>query len=74
MTELLERALEAVRRMPAAEQDAIARAMLSLADRGEPYDIDPDELQDVMEALAEVERGHIATEEEVEAAFRRFRP
>ena len=73
MTELLERALAAVRRMPDTEQDAIARAMLNLTEPGEPANLDPDELQDVLEALAEVERGDIATAEDVEAAFRAFR-
>ena len=74
MTELLERALEAVRQKPAAEQDAIADAMLGLVklSEDEPADVDPDEAQDVIEALAEVERGDVATPEEVAAAWRSF--
>lgn len=35
-------------------------------------EIDPDHLQDVLEALAEVERDQFATDEEVAAAFRSF--
>jgi hypothetical protein len=54
MTKLLDRALEAVRRLPADTQDEIARAMLTLAgDEGEPEAIDPAHLPDVLESLAQ---------------------
>jgi hypothetical protein len=73
MTKLLERALEAVRRLPPDSQDEIARAMLSLAgDEGEPEPIDPAHLSDVLESLAQAKRRQFATDAEVEAAFRRF--
>ena len=75
MTKLLEKALEAVRRLPADSQDEIARAMLSLAgDEIEPEEIDPTHLADVLEGLAQAKRREFATEAEVEAAFRRFDP
>lgn len=72
MTKLLEKALEAVRQLPADSQDEIARAMLNLASEGEPEDIDPTHLADVLEGLAQARRREFATEAEVEAAFRRF--
>lgn len=73
MTKLLERALEAVRKLPAASQDEIARAMLNLAGNdGEPEVIDPEQLSAVMEGLAQARRREFATDEEVEAALRRF--
>jgi hypothetical protein len=73
MTKLLERALEAVRRLPPDSQDEIARAMLSLAgNEGEPEPIDPEHLPDVLESLAQAKRRQFATDAEVEAAFRRF--
>ena len=73
MTKLLERALEAVRRLPADSQDEIARAMLELAgEGGEPEDIDPTHLQDVLQSLAQARRREFASDTEVEAAFRRF--
>ena len=73
LTKLLERALEAVRRLPADTQDEIARAMLALAgDEGEPEPIDPAHLPDVLESLAQAKRRQFATDSEVEAAFRRF--
>jgi hypothetical protein len=73
MTKLLERALEAARRLPPDSQDEIARAMLSLAgNKGEPEDIDPAHLPDVLESLAQARRREFATDVEVKAAFRRF--
>ena len=73
MTKLLEKALEAVRRLPADSQDEIALAMLSLsANGGEPEKIDPADLPAVLQGLAQARRGEFATDAEVEAAFRRF--
>jgi hypothetical protein len=73
MTKLLEKALEAVRQLPSDSQDEIARAMLALAgDEGEPEEIDPTHLPDVLESLAQAKRREFATDAEVEAAFRRF--
>jgi hypothetical protein len=73
MTKLLERALEAVRRLPPESQDEIARAMLSLAgDEGEPEPIDPAHLSHVLESLAQAKRRQFASDAEIEAAFRRF--
>jgi hypothetical protein len=73
MTKLLEKALEAVRRLPADSQDEIARAMLMLAgDESELEKIDPAHLADVLEALAQAKRREFATDAEVEAACRRF--
>jgi hypothetical protein len=47
--------------------------MLTLAgDGGEPEEVDPAHLQDVLESLAQAKRRQFATDAEVEAAFRRF--
>jgi hypothetical protein len=73
MTKLLEKALEAVRRLPPSSQDEIARAMLNLAgNEGEPEAIDPAHLPSVLEGLAQAKRREFASDGEVEAAFRRF--
>jgi len=75
MTKLLEKAVEAVRQLSPEEQDEIARAMLHLADHsGEPESIDPAHLPAVLEGLAQAKRRQFASDEEVEAAFRRFDP
>jgi hypothetical protein len=75
MTKLLEKALDVVRLLPPDSQDEIARAMLSLAgSEGEPDEIDPAHLPDVIESLAQAKRRQFATDADVETAFRRFDP
>ena len=72
MTKLLDKALDAVRSLPPELQDDIARAMLALADEGEPETIEAAHLGAVLEGLQQARRGERATPEDVEAAFRRF--
>ena len=73
MTKLLDRALEAAQRLSPNGQDEMARAMLALmGNDGEPEDIDPGHLPDTLESLAQAKRREFATDQEVEAAFRRF--
>ncbi len=72
MTKLLEKAVEAVRRLPPDSQDDIALAMLTLmGDDGEPEDVDPAHLPAVLEGLAQAKRRQFASNAEIEAAFRR---
>jgi hypothetical protein len=73
MTKLLERALEAVRRLPPDSQDEIALAMLRLAaGDGKPEEVDAAHLPAVLEGLAQAKRREFASDADVEAAFRRF--
>ena len=73
MTKLLEQAIEAVRRLPADSQDEIARTILHLAENEvEAEPVDPAHLTMVLEGLAQAKRREFATDDEVEAAFRRF--
>jgi hypothetical protein len=73
MTKLLDKALEAVRRLPPESQDEIALAMLTLSgNEDEPEDIDPAHLSTVLAGLAEARRREFASDAEIEAAFRRF--
>lgn len=73
MTKLLEKALDLVRRLPPEDQDEIARAMLHLASDGAAAEeIDQDDLPAVLEGLEQARRGEFATDEEIEAVFRRF--
>lgn len=74
MTDLRDKAVEAVRRMPLDTQETIAQAMLDLISLGATVEIDSEDLQDVLAGLDEIGRGDIATDEEVNAAFRRFEP
>jgi hypothetical protein len=73
MTKLLEKAVDAVRRLSPDNQDEIARAMLALVGEDEaPEDIDPEHLADVVESLAQARRGEFATDAEMAATFRLF--
>lgn len=73
MSKLLDQAVDAVRALPPAAQDEIARAMLALAGNdAEPEPIEPAHLSAVLEGLAQARRGERATPQQVEAAFRRF--
>ena len=45
---------------------------LQADDDGEPEEIDPAHLADVLEGLAQAKRREFATDAEVEAALRRF--
>ena len=46
--------------------------MLTLAGEGDPEEIDPAHLPDVIESLAQAKRRQFAGDAEVEAAFCRF--
>lgn len=72
MTELLEKAVEAVRQMPPERQDAIAHFLLDLTDDDAAEPLDAEDRAAIEEGLAQIERGEFATEEEVAAVFRRF--
>lgn len=73
MTKLLENAVEAIRGMPDATQDAIARFILDVARAGPPEPIQYEHRAAVAEGLAEADAGEFASDAEVEAAFRHFR-
>ncbi|SMF67815.1 hypothetical protein SAMN02982989_3618 [Xaviernesmea oryzae] len=74
MTKLLDRAIEAAKELPAEMQDEIAGILLRLIgdDGGEVYQLTPEEEADLDEADREIERGEIATEEEVRAMWARY--
>jgi hypothetical protein len=73
MTKLLEKAVEAVRKLPPVSQDEIAHAMLTLAGNGgEPHEVEAAHMAAVLEGLAQAKRREFASDAEVEAAFRRF--
>ena len=73
MIELLEEALEVVRRLPPNRQDEIALAMLSLSrNEDELEEVDPAHLSAVLEGLMQAKHHQFATLAELEAASRRF--
>jgi hypothetical protein len=70
MTRLLEEAFSTVAALPDARQDELARIMLELAGIDQPpIQLTPEEEADLAEAEAEIERGELATPEEVRAMW-----
>jgi hypothetical protein len=71
MTKLLEKGIEAIRKASIEEQDRAGELLLQLAARGSIYRLSEGEQHEIDEALAEVERGDIASDGEVAAMKRR---
>ena len=66
--------LERVETWPEEAQAELLRTAQEIARRHEPtYELSDEELADIREGLAELERGEIATEEEVRETFRQLR-
>jgi hypothetical protein len=74
MTKLLDRAIEYARELPADMQDEYASVLLRLMgeDSGEVYELTPEEKADLDEADREIERGELATDEEVRAMWAKY--
>lgn len=74
MTDLMEKALDAIRHWPAERQNDAA-AMLLAMDRlsSGAYRASDDELRAIDESLNDVKAGKFATGAEVSAAFAKFR-
>jgi predicted transcriptional regulator len=74
MTKLFDHAVSTVSELPAEMQDEVARIMLSFVNENEEiYVLSPEEEADIDEALAEVERGELATDEEVRSVLAKYR-
>ncbi|HEY8566835.1 MAG TPA: hypothetical protein VIL65_15165 [Beijerinckiaceae bacterium] len=66
--------LERVKTWPLERQEDAAEMLLAMEElEGGVYKLTPEEEADIAEAEAEMERGEIATDEEVAAVFNRFR-
>jgi hypothetical protein len=74
MTDLMEKAIAAMRQWGAERQDEAATLLLALDRLGpDAYRASPEELAAIDAALADAARGDFASEADVEAAFTRFR-
>jgi predicted transcriptional regulator len=71
MTRLLERAVEAARRLSPEEQDDIARAIMQLAgvDESSPVALTAAERDAIATSKAAAARGEFATDEQVRAVW-----
>ena len=66
MTKLLEHAVEAVRALPTAMQDDVARLMLQLAGEEQPvFPLSPEEIASLAESRAQAARGEFAMDDDV---------
>jgi predicted transcriptional regulator len=66
--------LDRVRTWPPERQEDAVRVLLRMEEAGtEVYPLSEEELADIEEGLREIERGEVATEEEVAALFSRIR-
>ena len=73
MTKLLEKAIERARELPDDEQDALALAMLTIAE--EPAlqaPLDDETRAAIRRGVDEARRGALASDEEVAALWRRY--
>ena len=75
MTKLLDRAMQAVRNLPAAEQNDIARIILQLAgsDDAAPVSLSPEERAAMARSKAAAAKGEFATDEQVRAVWAKHR-
>jgi predicted transcriptional regulator len=73
MTKMMKEAIEVLRELPEERQETIARAIIDYAshDNG-VYHLTDAERAEVRAGLAEIERGEIATDEEVRGVYRRI--
>jgi hypothetical protein len=72
MTKLLDAAIEKVRQLSPERQDEIAASLLGLADAGDVYVLSAEERAELEDADAEISRGEIATDEEVQAFWKKI--
>jgi len=73
MTKMMREAIEVLRDLPEEQQEMIARAILDYASHDDGvYHLTDEERKEVRAGLAELERGEIATEEEVRAVYKRI--
>ena len=72
MTKLLEQGIEAVKALPADRQDLAGELLLALAGIAEQnYGLTP-KIEDLKISIAQADRREFATDEEVEAVWKKF--
>ena len=73
MTDLLEEAMIAARELPQNERDEVALLVLALAEKAKgPYRFAPGEWESLQPSLEQARRREFASEEEVEALWRKY--
>jgi hypothetical protein len=72
MTKRLAQGIEAVRSLPPHRQDMAGELLLSLAERKPDYGLTAEQLEDVKLAIAEANRGELASDEDLARTWRKF--
>jgi predicted transcriptional regulator len=73
MTKMVREAIEALQELPEERQETIARAIIDYASHDEGvYHLTDEERAEVRAGLVEIERGDIATDDEVRAVYKRI--
>ena len=71
MIKVLEQAIQKVKKLPKDRQAYVAHVLEEIAGDG-VYRLDDGERADIREALAEMERGEVASDDEVKTVFKRL--
>jgi predicted transcriptional regulator len=71
MTKLFEKAIEKVRRLPAEDRDAVAVAVLSMAEETPVVALDDETRAAIREGLEQARRGEFVPDAEIEALWKR---
>jgi predicted transcriptional regulator len=73
MTKMMREAIAVLNELPQERQETIARAILDFASHDDGvYHLTDEERREVRAGLAEIERGEIASDEEVRAVYKRI--
>jgi predicted transcriptional regulator len=71
MTKLLEKAIAKARELPAEDRDAVAVAMLAMAETSPIVELDDETRAAIREGLEQARRGQFVADAEVEALWKR---
>lgn len=72
MSKLLERGIEAVRKLPGDRQDMAGELLLSIAGSTPAYELSPEQIEDVQLAVDEADCGEFASEAEMAETWKKF--
>lgn len=73
MTNVLDEAIDALKELPEDQQATVARAILDYASHDDSvYHLTDDERREVRAGIAEIERGEIASDEDVARTYKRM--
>jgi hypothetical protein len=74
MNKMLENLIERVAALPREAQEEIVRTVVEIERRHTGvYELDDEERADILEALEEMQRGEVASDDEAVALFRRLK-